>query len=112
VTRALVEAADGRGTPIRVGNILSSDLFYHPPGVEVFTLARRMGLLVAEMETAGLFGVAAEHGARAATIPSGVDVPRGLTGEGSIGGAGLTPEQRETSLGEMVAIALEAILAI
>jgi len=114
VTRALVAAAEARGTPVRVGNILSSDLFYHPPGSEVFPLARRMGLLAVEMETAGLFGLAAEHGARAAAILTVVDVPGPVADAIGHPAAeeGLSAEERQTSLGEMVVIALEATLTI
>jgi purine-nucleoside phosphorylase len=109
VTRALVEAAEERGLPVRVGNILSSDLFYHPPDTQVFALARRMGLLVVEMEAAGLFGVAAEHGARAGAILAVVDIPAALAAvEGKGPGVGLTAEERQTSLDAMIAVALDA----
>jgi purine-nucleoside phosphorylase len=104
LTRALVDAAAGRGTPVRVGTILSSDLFYHP-NPEVFDLAARLGMLATEMEAAGLFGLAAEEGVQAAAILAVTDL---------LGPAGsapaLTPEERETSLDEMIAIALQAAI--
>lgn len=109
VTRTLVEAAEERGVPVRVGNILSSDLFYHPADTPVFALARRMGLLVVEMETAGLFGVAAENGARAGSILTVVDIPAGVAAvEGKGRHVGLTAEERQTTLDSMVAVALDA----
>jgi purine-nucleoside phosphorylase len=108
VTRALVEAAEERGVPVRVGNILSSDLFYQPPDTQVFALARRLGLLVVEMETAGLFGVAAENRARAGSILTVVDIPAASV-EGKGRQVGLTAEERQTSLDSMIAVALDAI---
>lgn len=111
VTRALVATAEERGVPVRVGSILSSDLFYLPSDTEVLALARRLGLLVVEMEAAGLFGVAAEHGVRAGAIVTVVDVPAGiLAAEGRPAPTGLTPEERQISLEAMITIALDATL--
>lgn len=101
LTRTLVEVAEERKVSVRVGNILSSDQFYHPRP-EIFELARRMGLLAVEMETAGLYAVAAEHGVHAATILSVTDV----SGSDEI----MAAEDRQTSLDEMISIALEATL--
>jgi purine-nucleoside phosphorylase len=103
LTRALVEVAEERKVSVRVGNILSSDQFYHPRP-EIFELARRMGLLAVEMETAGLYAVAAEHGVHAAAILSVTDV----LGSDDI----MAAEDRQTSLDEMIIIALEATLRI
>jgi purine-nucleoside phosphorylase len=102
VTQALVEAAAARGTTVRVGNILSSDLFYHPAGGEVLDLARRMGLLAVEMEAAGLFGVAAAEGARAGAILTVTDLIGGEEDDE------LTAEERRSSLDDMIQIALDA----
>lgn len=109
VTRALVEAAEARGVPVRVGNILTCDLFYHPPGSPALDLARRMGLLVVEMETAGLFGLAAENGARAGSILTVSDIATSAPGvEGEGPNADLTAEERQSTLDSMVAVALDA----
>ena len=89
--------------PVRVGNVMTSDQFYHPQP-EVFELERRMGILAVEMEAAGLFAVAAEHGVRAAAI---------LTVSDLIGSDdAMTAEAREASLDEMIAIALDATVRI
>ncbi|MCJ7779355.1 MAG: purine-nucleoside phosphorylase [Acidimicrobiia bacterium] len=101
--RTLVEVAEERKVSVRIGNILSSDQFYHPRP-EILELARRMGLLAVEMETAGLYAVAAEHGVRAATILSVTDV-LGSDDE-------MAAEDRQTSLDEMIIIALEATVHI
>jgi purine-nucleoside phosphorylase len=109
VTRTLVEVAEERGVAVRVGNILSSDLFYLPPDTPVFALARRMGLLAVEMEAAGLFGVAAEHGARAGAILAVVDIPAAIAAiEGKGVGVGLSADERQTALDELIIVALDA----
>ncbi len=99
VTRTLAAVAEERGDRALVGNVLTSDLFYRPD-VSFFETARKMGMLAVEMESAGLFGVAAEHGARAGAIMTITDV---LGSE-----VELTAEEREQSLDEMIAITLEA----
>jgi purine-nucleoside phosphorylase len=97
VARA-VEAARTLGTPVRVGNVFSSDFFYTPqPGM--FDVLEKMGVLAVEMEIAGLYGVAAEHGARALGLLSVSDHIRS--------GASLTADQRRTSFNAMIEIALE-----
>jgi len=60
-----------------------------------------MGVLAVEMEAAGLYGVAAERGARALTIATVSDHVR--TGEHTSSG------EREQTFNEMVEIALDAI---
>jgi purine-nucleoside phosphorylase len=60
-----------------------------------------MGVLAVEMEAAGLYGVAAEKGARALTICTVSDHIR--TGEAT------SSEERQQTFNEMVEIALDAI---
>jgi len=103
LTSLLFDAAEQRGSVARVGNILSSDHFYHPDA-QIFTICRRMGLLAVEMEAAGLFGLAADNGARAATILTVSDV---------IGsGEAMTSDEREAALNEMIEVALDAAVRI
>ena len=99
LTRLLVETAEERHTPVRVGGIVSSDQFYHPRA-DFTAVARRMGALAAEMEAAGLFGVAAEHGVRAGAILTISDI---IDSDDE-----LSPTEREQTLDEMLTIALEA----
>ena len=61
----------------------------------------RMGVLAIEMEAAGLYGVAAEFGARALTIATVSDHIR--TGEET------SAEERQTSFDDMILLALEAL---
>jgi len=103
LTSLLFDAAEQRGSVARVGNILSSDHFYHPDA-QIFTICRRMGLLAVEMEAAGLFGLAADNGARAATILTVSDV---------IGSdEAMTSDEREAALNEMIEVALDAAVRI
>ncbi len=102
LARAAVDAADAAGIPVRVGNVHSSDSFYNP--VEnAFDIMEKMGVLAVEMEAAGLYGVAAERGARALAILTVSDHIR--TGEAT------TSDEREKTFGEMVRVALDALVA-
>ena len=95
---AAVEAARKLGVPVRVGGVFSSDFFYTPQP-EVFDRIERLGILGVEMETAGLYGAAAEHGARALSLLSVSDHIRRHEH--------LDPEARRTSFQSMIRIALE-----
>lgn len=99
LARAAVDAAEALGVPVRVGSVYSADLFYGPdPSLNA--LAGRLGMLAVEMEAAGLYGVAAETGARALTLLTVSDDL--ATGEA------LTPLERQTSFDDMVRVALAA----
>jgi purine-nucleoside phosphorylase len=98
--QAAVEASSVKGVQVKVGNVHSADLFYNPDP-EAFDRMEAMGVLAVEMEAAGLYGVAAEHGARALTICTVSDHIR--TGEAT------SSEERESTFDEMVEIALETV---
>jgi len=98
--RAAAAAAAAQGLAVKVGNVHSADLFYNPDP-EAFARMERMGVLAVEMEAAGLYGVAAEHGARALAICTVSDHIK--TGDWT------TSEERESTFDEMVRIALETI---
>lgn len=99
---AAVEAAAARGTEVKVGNVHSADLFYNPDAA-AFDRMEAMGVLAVEMEAAGLYGVAAERGARALTICTVSDHVRT--------GAATTAEERQQTFDDMVEIALDAVVA-
>lgn len=99
--RNAVNAAENAGVPVRVGNIYSSDLFYNPDP-QMFDVMEKYGMLGVEMEAAGLYGVAAEFGAKALCICTVSDHIR--TGEE------LSAELRQTSFNQMITIALESVL--
>src|SRR3546814_6405707 len=65
--RAVADRAHSAGVPLHIGNVFSTDLFYSPNKGTTDTLAA-MGVLAVEMEAAGLYGLAAEHGAQALTV--------------------------------------------
>lgn len=100
LARTAVVAAQEAGVPVRVGNIHSADLFYNPVA-DAFDVMERMGVLAVEMEAAGIYGAAAEKGARALTILTVSDHVR--TGEST------TSDERERSFDDMVKIALEGL---
>lgn len=98
--KAAAEAAAAKGVEVKVGNVHSADMFYNPDP-DAFNRMEAMGVLAVEMEAAGLYGVAAEHGARALTICTVSDHVR--TGEAT------SSEEREKTFNEMVEIALETV---
>ncbi len=98
LARQAVEAAERLGRPVRVGNVFSADLFYSPQP-QMFDVMERLGVLGVEMECAGLYGLAAEFGARALGILTVSDHIRRHEK--------LSPAERQTSFDEMIEIALD-----
>jgi purine-nucleoside phosphorylase len=96
--RTAVDAAADLGIPTRVGNVFTSDLFYHP-SPERFEVFAQMGVLAVEMEAAGLYGVAAEQGARALTVLTVSDHVMKATET--------TPEDRQKAFTAMMEVACE-----
>lgn len=101
LTSAAVAAAKQKGVAVRVGNLFSADLFY-TPDVEMFDVMEKYGILGVEMEAAGIYGVAAEFGARALAICTVSDHIR--TGEQT------SPDERQLTFNEMIEVALDSIL--
>lgn len=102
--RAAVDAAEAHGKQVHVGNIYTSDLFYHPNNDARVEFNEKMGVLAVEMEAAGLYGLAAEYGARALALMTVSD--HVLTHEST------SAEERQTSFNDMVEIALETALVV
>lgn len=100
--RAAADAAAAMGIKTHVGNLHTSDLFYntYQNSLEIW---QRMGILAVEMETAGLYAIAAEERAQALSIVTVSD--HLVTGEVT------SPDERERTFDEMVRIALEALHA-
>jgi len=100
--RTAAQAAEAHGIKVHAGNVHSSDLFYDPRGATgYFDMMNKMGVLAVEMEAAGIYGVAAEHGARALTILTVSDHIRS--------GEATTSDERQSTFDEMVQIALEGL---
>ena len=101
LVRNAVDAAKALNMPVRVGNLFSADLFYNPD-VTMFDVMKQYGVLGVEMEAAGIYGVAAEYGARALTICTVSD--HILRHEQT------TSEERQLTFNDMIVIALESVL--
>jgi len=98
--RRAVEAAEAGGTDVHVGNIVSSDTFYHDDP-DSWKRWAAFGVLAVEMETAGLYTLAAKLSAEALSILTVTDnVP---TQER------VSSKQRERGFTRMAEIALEIV---
>lgn len=68
IAKAWANAA-ASNIPVKAGNVLSSDLFYHfPEEGDAYDLWRRFGTLAVEMESAGLYMLAARLGVEALSL--------------------------------------------
>ncbi|MCL7929850.1 purine-nucleoside phosphorylase [Halomonas llamarensis] len=101
LTQHAVAAANAQNVPVKVGNIFSADLFYNPQ-TEMAELLKRYGIVGVEMEAAGLYGVAAEFGARALTICT--------VSDHILKGDSLSSADRQTTFNDMMTIALDTVL--
>ncbi len=97
-----VAAAEAQEVRYHVGNIFSADLFYTPDPAMFETLAK-YNVYGVEMEAAGIFPIAAEHGAEALAICTVSDDIRS--------GEALTTDERATTFDEMITVALETAVA-
>ncbi|MEP7089568.1 MAG: purine-nucleoside phosphorylase [Nocardioidaceae bacterium] len=103
--RAAYDAATGRdlGVAARVGLLLSSDSFYSPRP-ELTARMADYGVLAVEMEASALYTLAAQFQRRALAICTVSD--HIVTGEQT------TAQERQETFGDMVEIALDAMLAV
>ena len=101
LVRRVADSAAAAGVEVRIGNVFSTDLFYHPEP-ELFDLLERYGVLGVEMEAAGLYGVAAELGAQAVAVLVVSDHIRRKEA--------MPPAQRETGLDVMVRLVLDSLV--
>ncbi|GAM54367.1 purine nucleoside phosphorylase [Vibrio ishigakensis] len=94
-------AAEKLGIDVKIGNLFSAELFY-TPDPDMFDVMDKYGILGVEMEAAGIYGIAAEYGAKALAICTVSDhIKRGEQ---------TTSEERATTFNEMMEIALESVL--
>jgi purine-nucleoside phosphorylase len=98
LVRHAVRLAETRELRYHVGNIFSADLFYTPQP-EVFELMNRYRVLGVEMESAGLYPLAAEHGVEALCMCTVSDDIRT--------GNALSSADRQSTFHEMIELALE-----
>jgi len=97
LVRRAYDVAQSRGFALQCGSILTADLFYDRP--RFWDIWTEHGVLAVEMESAGLYTVAAKHKARAMTLLTVSDILE--TGEAMSG------QDRERSLDRMIKLALE-----
>jgi purine-nucleoside phosphorylase len=102
--RDAVSRAEAAGMRYHVGNMLSSDIFYHlEKGMAGYGRLPAHGVLGVEMEAAALYTLAARFGVRAAAICTMTDCL--ITGEE------ISASERQSSLSEMVTLALDMAAA-
>lgn len=98
--RDSVERAEKAGMRFHVGNVFSSDIFYHiEPGLEGYGRLPAHGILGVEMEAAALYTLAARFGVKALAICTMTDCL--ITHEE------LSAEDRQSSLREMITLSLD-----
>ncbi|MEO8759169.1 MAG: purine-nucleoside phosphorylase [Devosia sp.] len=98
--RSAAEKAEAKALPYLVGNILSSDIFYHiEPGLEGYGRLPAHGVYGVEMETAALYMLAARFGVKALTICA--------VSDNLVTHEYMSPDDRQSSLNDMVALALD-----
>lgn len=89
-----------KGFDPKVGNVFSSDTFYHD-NPEDWKHWAKFGCLAVEMEAAALYTLAAKYGVDALTILTVSD--HLVTGELT------TPEERQTTFTNMIEVALDTV---
>ena len=100
LARAAVEKAEQMGIRYRVGNILSSDVFYGDDA-ERWKAWQKMGVMGVEMEAAALYMNAARSGNKALCICT--------VSDSLVTGEACSAEQRQTSFTNMMEIAFDII---
>ena len=92
--------AQAAGMPVRVGGVLSSDVFYNADP-NWWKIWADHGILAAEMESAGLYTLAAKSGVEALAILT--------VSDNILTGAKASAEQRERGFTAMAKLALEIV---
>lgn len=100
--RTAVAQAERKGLSHHVGNVFSADLFYTPEP-EMFELMEKYRVYGVEMEAAGIYGLAAEFGAKALTVCT--------VSDHIVSGERLSAEERESGFKEMIELILETAIA-
>lgn len=89
-----------QGVATHIGNVFSADLFYQV-NPELNTILQRYGILGVEMEAAGLYAIAAEHGVAALTVLT--------VSDHIVRGEAIDAQQRQTGFSNMVKLTLDAL---
>lgn len=94
------QAGVAKGLQVKVGNVLSADVFYRD-SMDMVKKLGEYGVLAVEMETTALYTLAAKYGVQALSILTVSD--HIFTGEET------TAEERQTTFNDMIIMALETI---
>ena len=107
INEMIEEVAQEENIKYVKGNIMCTDCFdvYLPDKMQLAKAApKELNLIGAEMESFALFYNAKREGKRAACLLTVVDVPDN--------GQGISPEERESSLNDMIRLAFETAVRI
>jgi purine-nucleoside phosphorylase len=99
--KAAAGVAEAKGQTVHVGNVHTTDSFYNPVADALATM-QRMNVLAVEMETAGLYVIAAEEGVRALAVMT--------VSDHLITQSETTSEERESTFDDMVVLSLDALV--
>ena len=101
--KTALKVAEEKNIKIKAGNVLTSDEFYNDNS-DYYKKWADFGVLAVEMETAGLYTLAAKYKAKALSI---------LTISDSLVSPEITsPEEREKTFSEMIELVLETAIRI
>lgn len=95
--KAFTDEAQRQGVDVHVGNIVSSDIFYHADDTASSRWAG-MGVLAVEMESAGIYAVAADAGVDALGVFT--------VSDNIVTGTATSAAERETAFNRMMELAL------
>ena len=90
-----------KNQPVAVGNVFSTDSFYHPDK-KLECRLEAMNVLALDMEAAALYAIAAIHKKQALAVMTVSDEIRT--------GNGLSANERQTAFSEMTEMTLESLL--
>jgi len=99
--RSAVRVAEKKNLRFHVGNVFSADLFYAADPAQL-DLMKKNNILGVEMETAGIYAIAAELDAEALAICTVSDDIKS--------GEALSPDERQSTFDGMIELALETTL--
>jgi purine-nucleoside phosphorylase len=102
--RAAAAKAEAKNMRVHAGNMLSSDIFYHIDGFAGYDKLPAHGVIGVEMEAAALYTLAARFDVRALTICTMTDC--------LITHQEISADERQTSLKDMVAVALDVAVGL
>jgi purine-nucleoside phosphorylase len=91
--------ADARGLRCHVGNMLSSDVFYHKDWRAAYGVLVDHGVLAVEMETSTLYTLAARFGVRALSVCA--------ISDNLVTGEVISPDDRQSSLTDLARLVLD-----